>query len=334
MCSNLRRAIPRVLLVDDHEPFRSFVRSFIEGHAQLSGEAEDGSIAVQKCVETRPDVVLLDIGLPAMNGMQVARRIQQLVPSCRIIFLTQENSAEIVEEAFRLGAAGYVIKSRASSDLIPAMVAAQNGRYFVGSGVEHSSTVGLLVSNFNGAAKGQTIPSAHTPAAHHYVGFYHEDASLVSAFAEFIKRALKDGKAVLSILKDAHCDEVFRSLHAGGIAVNDAIAAQRLAVVKVEPFIAEFMLEERADLEHLSHLAVGTLEDLRKANPHATISACGECAPTLLERGKPEVSLQVERAFDEVIKRYEIQLFCGYILNGLQLAQHMPIYQSICSEHS
>jgi len=85
---------------------------------QVVGEASDGPEAIEKAVELKPDLVLLDIGLPTLNGMEIARTIRDLVPGSKIIFLSQESSPEIMEEAVSLGASGYVVKSKAGSDLL------------------------------------------------------------------------------------------------------------------------------------------------------------------------------------------------------------------------
>lgn len=130
----------RVLLVEDHEPFRSFIRAFLAKHKELQivDEAGDGLDAVDKCVELRPALVLLDIGLPGLNGIEAARRIRHLVPACKIIFLTQEASPEVMHEAFNLGASGYVVKLYAATDLIPAITAACEGRQFASRSEEPS----------------------------------------------------------------------------------------------------------------------------------------------------------------------------------------------------
>ena len=91
---------------------------------QVIGEVADGLEAVQKAVELKPDLILLDIGLPTINGVEVARRIHALVPKARIIFLSQESSADVVEEALSTGARGYVVKARAGSQLLAAIDAA------------------------------------------------------------------------------------------------------------------------------------------------------------------------------------------------------------------
>jgi len=84
---------------------------------QIVGEASDGLEAVQKAVELKPDLILMDIGLPSLNGIEAARQIRELIPESKIIFLSQESSPEVVQETMDLGAAGYVVKVRAAIEL-------------------------------------------------------------------------------------------------------------------------------------------------------------------------------------------------------------------------
>jgi len=128
------RACPvRVLVVEDFTPFRQFVLSTLAKMRDLEvvGEASDGLEAVQKAVELQPDLILLDIGLPSLNGIGAARQIRKLVAESKIIFLTQESSADVAQEALQLGAAGYVVKSKAGSELLIAVEAVLLGKIFV-----------------------------------------------------------------------------------------------------------------------------------------------------------------------------------------------------------
>lgn len=104
-----------VLLVDDYEPWRRFVSSTLKHklNCQIIYEASDGFEAIQRARELQPNLILLDIGLPTLNGIEAARRIRKLAPESKIIFLSQESSADIVGEALSLGAQGYVVKSDA-----------------------------------------------------------------------------------------------------------------------------------------------------------------------------------------------------------------------------
>ena len=100
---------------------------------QIVGEASDGAEAVQKTEELQPDLVLLDIGLPKLNGIDVAKPILSVAPHSKIIFVSVELCPELVEGALRTGGHGYVVKSDAASDLLTAMSTVMNGQRFVGS---------------------------------------------------------------------------------------------------------------------------------------------------------------------------------------------------------
>ena len=115
-------ATVRVLLVDDYEPWRQFVCSVLQKRPELEivGEVADGLEAVQQAGELHPDVILLDIGLPTLNGIEAARRLRRISPDSKILFVSQESSADVVQEALSTGARGYVVKTNAS-DLLSAM---------------------------------------------------------------------------------------------------------------------------------------------------------------------------------------------------------------------
>ena len=133
----------RILVVDDFEPFRMFVLSVFSKtpEFQIICEASDGLEAVQKAEELKPDLILLDIGLPKLNGIQAARQIRKLAPSSRILFLSQESSADVVQEALDLGAMGYVVKAYAGSELLAAVESVFQGRRFVSVGLSGSRLI-------------------------------------------------------------------------------------------------------------------------------------------------------------------------------------------------
>lgn len=102
---------------------------------QIVGETADGLEAVQKAEELQPDLVVLDIGLPSLNGIEAARRIRKLSPESKILFVSQESSGDVVQEALALGALGYVVKTHAGSELLAAVEAVCQGRPFVSAGL-------------------------------------------------------------------------------------------------------------------------------------------------------------------------------------------------------
>src|SRR5437763_16442664 len=113
----------RILVVDDYEPFRQFVRLTLGKKPELEivAETADGLEAVLKAKEHKPDLILLDIGLPSLNGIEVARRIRKLSPESKIIFLSQESSPDVIQVALNLGARGYVVKATARTNLLAAV---------------------------------------------------------------------------------------------------------------------------------------------------------------------------------------------------------------------
>ena len=122
-----------VVVVEDHEEFRRFICSSLEKAPELQvvGIVSDGLTAVQKAEELRPDLILLDIGLPNLNGIEAARRIHQLSPESKMLFVSQESSVDVVREALGTGAHGYVVKIDAGSELLIGVSAVLRGDQFV-----------------------------------------------------------------------------------------------------------------------------------------------------------------------------------------------------------
>jgi DNA-binding NarL/FixJ family response regulator len=131
-----RFAQRRILIIDDFEPWRRLVCSILSRKANLRvvGEGVDGLEAVQKAQKLKPDLILLDIGLPRLNGIKAAAHIHHTVPGARILFLTAVNDAEIMLSPQSNGAMGCVWKPDAGRELLPAIAAVLRGHHFVSGG--------------------------------------------------------------------------------------------------------------------------------------------------------------------------------------------------------
>ncbi len=125
----------RILMADDFEGWRHQARSLLQARPewQVVAEASDGPEAIQKAEELKPDLILLDIGLPKLNGIEAARQIRQLAPSSKIIFLSLYNDHDIVRAALAIGALGYVHKKDARSELLLAVDSVLRSEVFVSS---------------------------------------------------------------------------------------------------------------------------------------------------------------------------------------------------------
>ena len=113
----------RVLVVDDFEPWRNYLRSVLRERPrlELAGEAADGFEAVQKAEELQPDLILMDIAMPRLNGIEAAKCIREIAPNSKILFLSVEPSDEFEKAALAAGGQGYIVKTEVRSKLLPAL---------------------------------------------------------------------------------------------------------------------------------------------------------------------------------------------------------------------
>jgi len=141
----------RILIADDHELVRRGIRALVEGHPgwEICGEATDGREAVEKAVELRPDIVLLDIGMPNLNGLNAARQILAAKPSTRVLIVTMHESEQLIREALEIGARGFLLKSDAAKDLVAAVEALQRRTTFFTSSVTEMVLNGYLQPRSN-----------------------------------------------------------------------------------------------------------------------------------------------------------------------------------------
>ena len=220
----------RVLVVDDHDAWRRFVSATLQEQQGflVIGEVRDGLEAVRKAQELQPDLIVLDIGLPALNGIQAARRIRQHAPKAKILFVSENRSYDVVEEALRTGAGGYVVKSDAGNELLPAVEAVLQGKRFVSS-----SLWGRDDEHTTKQARRERIVAPSPPQSvehnRHELTLCSDDAAFVDDFARSIEAALETGNAVVVIATESHRANLLEQLRADGVDV-DAAAERKLYI--------------------------------------------------------------------------------------------------------
>jgi len=217
-------------VVEDSEPFRKFICSTLgeKPELQIVAEVTDGLQAVQKAEELQPDIIVLDIGLPSLNGIEAARRIRRLVPQSKILFVSQESSADVVRGALGTGAHGYVLKTDAGRELVEGVNAVLRGEQFVGRRfsrrdfVEGSDEVASGANNsFASSRRNLDIDRRHE------AGFYSDDRPFLNGVTQFIGTALKAGNAAIVVATESHRNSLLGRLAAHGVDIAAAIVQGR-----------------------------------------------------------------------------------------------------------
>jgi len=121
----------RVMLADDHTILVEAFRNLLEPHYEVVGTVADGRALIEAASQLKPDVIVVDIGMPLMNGLEAGVRLKQVVPTAKLIFLTMNEDPDLAAEAMRRGASGYLLKSSAASELIRAIQMAMKGETYL-----------------------------------------------------------------------------------------------------------------------------------------------------------------------------------------------------------
>lgn len=122
---------PRVLLADDHRLLREAFARLLESECEVIGGVEDGRAALTEAARLQPDIVVMDVAMPLLNGLDAARQLRQILPKIKIIFLTMSEDPDIAAEAFRVGASGFLLKNSAAAELLQAIREVARGRSYV-----------------------------------------------------------------------------------------------------------------------------------------------------------------------------------------------------------
>lgn len=331
-----------ILLVDDVEPWRRLITSMFQKSPdlQIIGEVSDGLQAVQKAQELQPDLILLDIGLPKLNGIEAAQRIQQISPKSKILFLSQESSRDVVQGALSTGASGYVVKSDASRELLPAINAILRGEKFVGIRFRDLDLAGALDARAADARRRNSIyASLPQPnreiARRHEAGFYSDDACFLDSFVQFIGSALKAGSAAIVVATESHRESILPRLQVYDADVGAAVEQGRYISVDAAETLSTFMVGGLPDPVRFLEIAGDLITTAAKTvkGENARIVACGECAPLLWSQGNAEAAIQVERLWDEIAIS-GVDILCGYSLRSFQGGTGSYIFDKLCTQHS
>jgi DNA-binding NarL/FixJ family response regulator len=308
----------RVLIVDDFEPWRRHLSTELGKNPRwhVVGEAADGREAVVAAQALAPDLILLDIGLPTMNGLEAARRILAHRPESRILFLTEQHSLDIVEAGLELGARGYLFKMDAGRDLLPAMESVVNGGRFVSAGV-----------------RGR-VADPPRDGPRHEVRFYSDESAMLDDYTRFAEEILASGYPFILVAPEARRNEVERRLRAGGLDLDRLIAGGTYLSVDPTGILSAITRDGWPDPARFRD-TVGPVIVSAGTTSGRRVTACGECAPGLWHQGKREAATCLERLWDELANECDFDTLCMYLLDAPKLADDdYAHFQQICATHS
>ena len=328
----------RILVADDFVPWRRFVSSMIllkEPEWRIVCEVEDGLQAVQKTKEFMPDIVLLDIGLDKLGGIEAARQIRRMAPDLKILFVSAFDSMEVVEEALNTGASGYVAKLDAASELIEAVDAVFQGRQFVSSRIQGRVSARARGIGQEVPASGAAEPPETEFARCHEVQFYSDDEVFLETIAHFIGAALKFGNAAIVVATKPHREMLLEGLKDQGVDVDALMQQGAYLSVDAADTLSTFMINDWPDADRFLESFGRLIESTSKAAKarHPRVAIFGEGVALLWAQGKREATIRLEQLGNDLAQTRKVDILCAYPFS-LHIQEDQASFRAICQEHS
>jgi len=333
-------------VVDDFAPWQRFVVPKLRGNHNLRvvAVASDGLEAVLKSEELQPDLILLDVGLPTISGIEAARRIRKVAPNSKILFCSQEVDVDVARMALSEGGHGYVVKSDANSELFPAVEAVMQGKKFVSCRLAGPPSTNLMDSQMGDVLRTEDaiapppdpILQRRGVARCHEVQFYSDDSLFLDGFTRFIGTALRNGSTAVFIGTAPHRISLLERLHAESQETRAGIRQGRYFALDAVEFLSYVMVNDMPDAGSFLK-AVGDLVASAASGAngeHSRVAVCGECAPILWAQGKADAAILLEELWNEIAKKYDVDILCGYSLENLRCEEDSYTFRRICEEHS
>jgi CheY-like chemotaxis protein len=307
----------------------------INPQIQFITEAGDGLQAVEKAGQLQPDLILIDIGLPGLHGIEAARRIKLVSPRSKLIFVSQESSIDVVREAFGAGASGYVVKTDAAGELLLAVDAVLLGKHFVGTRFANQDVVGTTDWHVPDSKVPTVSPRLQSQSLHEVV-FYSDQSSFLETLTQFLGSALKAGDATVVAVTNPKRDALFHRLQAMGVDVPALIEEGRYISLDPDELLTAFMVKGLPERNRFQKVAGSIIETTSKAlkHEHTRVAICGECAPLLWSQGNAEAALKLEELWHELAQSNPIHILCAYPRASFEGAAGLDLQERIRDVHS
>jgi DNA-binding NarL/FixJ family response regulator len=339
-------SLVRILMVDDFVAWQRFVFGKLQekSNFRVIGAVTDGLEAVQQAKQLQPDLIILDIGLPKLNGIEAARRIRDIVPQSKILFVTGELDLDVMREALNAGGDGYIIKSDAEDELLAGVEAVLSGQKFVSRRFAAQGFAGVADSQAAAPIRrGELDASLAAPPSVsgrtggcHEVQFYADEAIFLDRFSGFIRAALKGGNTAIFIGTEPHRNGILQRLQAYDLDIRAAIFQGRYLALDAAEILSAVMINDQPDrskfLSVMSDLIMVATKAAKAENPPVAI--CGECAALLRLQGMATAAIRLEELWGGIVKTCDIDILCGYSSGSFRSEEDAQYYRRICEEHS
>ena len=329
-----------VLIADDHDGLRRAIRSVIESEPayRVCGEARDGVDAVDKARQLRPDIVLMDVNMPRMDGLQATAIIQREFADCTVIVVTQNETTIAREQARIAGADGFVANSDLSRDLFSTMrrVAMENNSRPNLKKSERVKRDGKTGSAHGVANEGEPWSGLLVSAApsDHIVQLYQDQEFLNRAVCRFAAAAITNGEGVILVPTVAHWDAFRPRLESEGVDVKAAEKRGQLTVVDADNLLPTFMRGGMPDSPVFLGLAQNVVSKARGDGRYPKVRWWGEMVNILWERGDVAASMALEDQFDQLAHEQDIAIFCSFLMDNFDGDVHARMLPRLGENHS
>ena len=306
-------AKPRVLLADDHTAFLESVSRLLAGAFDVVALAGDGRQALDLAGRFRPEVVVLDVAMPGLNGFQTLKQLRREGVEAKVVFLTMHRDDELVAAAINEGADGWVLKSRAHLDLIRAIDHALSRRVFVPS----LSSLSTVAGN------------------RHAVQFHANDSHFLDNVSQLVGATLRSGQQIVIIASEATRMGVAQRLQARRMDLTMLEERRQYIAQDSALALSQVMQDGRPDKGRLAEIVNG-LDRLRLAAetaPRSRLTIFGEMSGSLYRNGEFEAALELERIWNELTRPMPFLTICSYPINCFSQSGAPNQLASVCAEH-
>jgi CheY-like chemotaxis protein len=314
---------PRVLIADDNRKILTRVSDLLCSSFEVVAEVMDGRAALEAAAKFNPELAVLDIAIPELNGIRVARELRRLGLQAKVVFITLHRGDDYLTAAFESGALGFVYKSRLHPDLIPALHHALEGYRFVSPQGFLGQTAGTHVKTWFPRDRG-----------FHTLQFYHDDQDRLAGGIDFVVAALKESATVIYVDSKPHLECLTRKLEVFGLRA--AIERGHFIALDVHRDVLPYiMVGGMPDAAQITGLFDDTFRQTSSPSQNnRRLALAGEIAPVLWAEGLPDAALEVERLTDEFVHARSASVFCTYPVQSLCKTHHHQTMARLCALHT